>query len=169
MTIPGDPAVKASGRHQKPLPFVGRVLGHVQLYGERERGGGVRLNTEEPKHREILGPRSLGGAPSSIWTPPPPPHLQVLTAAQSDRAITQAPGRLVGQSRRRPSRHLLEPVGGRLPVKVHCCLQCRAALEARRAGGAAKEGVSRIARARVVGGGQGVSLEGIRSGYVDVT
>ena len=28
------------GRHKKILLFVGRVLGHVNLYGEHERGGG---------------------------------------------------------------------------------------------------------------------------------
>ena len=37
---PGDPEVEASGLHKNILPFVGRVLGHVQLYREQERGGG---------------------------------------------------------------------------------------------------------------------------------
>ena len=31
VTVPGKPAVEASGKHEKPLPFVGRVLGQVQL------------------------------------------------------------------------------------------------------------------------------------------
>ena len=29
------------GNHKNILPFVGRVLGQVRFYGERERGGAV--------------------------------------------------------------------------------------------------------------------------------
>ena len=39
MTFPGKPAVEALGRHKNTPPFVGRVLGHVQLYVEWEGGG----------------------------------------------------------------------------------------------------------------------------------
>ena len=35
----GEPAVEASGQHENTLPFVEKVLVHMQLYGERERGG----------------------------------------------------------------------------------------------------------------------------------
>ena len=33
------------------------------------------LKIEEPRHQEIWGLRSLGGAPSSTWKPPPHPRL----------------------------------------------------------------------------------------------
>ena len=40
VTVLGNPAVEASGRHKNNLVFVGRMLVHVQLYGDQERGGG---------------------------------------------------------------------------------------------------------------------------------
>ena len=54
------------------------MLGNVQFYGEWERGGGegVWLKTEELRH----------------------PNFQILPAAKSDGASTQAPGRPVGHS-----------------------------------------------------------------------
>ena len=40
VTVPGELTVEALGRHEKPLPLIGRVLGHTQFNGERERWGG---------------------------------------------------------------------------------------------------------------------------------
>ena len=39
--------LRSWGRHEKPPPFLGRVLGHMLLYRESEGGGveGIRTNT----------------------------------------------------------------------------------------------------------------------------
>ena len=34
-----DGSLGHQGDHDNPLPFLGRVLGHVRFYGKRERGG----------------------------------------------------------------------------------------------------------------------------------
>ena len=81
--------------------------------------GGGETKTEEPIHQELSGPNSLGGAPSSTWTTPPPR----LPRTNSDTVVgasPQAPGIPVMQSQGRPAKYWLEPVGVRRSVKVHC-------------------------------------------------
>ena len=88
---------------------------------------------------------------------------------QSDRAIPQAPGRPVGQSRGRKSRHWLETVGYGRPVKVHCFQQWWVTLTPSGAGGEVQEGDSMSARERAVGEGRDVLLEKTRRGNGDMT
>ena len=99
---------------------------------------------------------------------PPPSNFPVLPAAQSDGASPKAPGRLVGQTWGRPDRHWLDPVRDGQPVKVHCCQRWWVTLTPSGSGGAVKEGESMSVRERLVGEGQGVSLEKIRRGYGDM-
>ena len=40
VTVRVSRKLKTSGQHKNTLPFVGRVLGHIQLYGEQDIGGG---------------------------------------------------------------------------------------------------------------------------------
>ena len=51
-----NPEVEPSGKQKNNLLFIGMVLGKMQLYRERERGGGWggggrRLKTEEKRHQ----------------------------------------------------------------------------------------------------------------------
>ena len=79
----------------------------------------------------------------------------------------QMTGRPGGQSRGRPVRRWLEPVGGGRLVKVHCRRRWRATSEPNGSVGEAKEGESGSARTRVVEEGLGNSLEESRGyGYV---
>ena len=94
MTVPGNPEVEASGCHKKNLPFEGRVLGHVQLYGEGGRGGGG-LNIEEPRHPEISVPVSSEGAVFYLDTTRPPPQLpstNSVIVGRSESSGSGAPG-----------------------------------------------------------------------------
>ena len=47
--------------HETTLPFVGRVVGHVQLYGERGRGGGNSERRAPRKLRQGRGPTKAVG------------------------------------------------------------------------------------------------------------
>ena len=57
-----EPFVKTLGQHKTTLLSVGRVVGHIQLYVEQERGGGGGGQIfEESRHQYILGPGLSGG------------------------------------------------------------------------------------------------------------
>ena len=114
MTVPGKTDVEDIWVTKKNLPSLGKVLRHVQLYREQERGS----NTEEQGSQSLSVPRSLVGAVFYLDAAPPPPNFKVIPATQSDSAIPQAPGRSVRQSWGRPVKHWLEPAKGRRPVKV---------------------------------------------------
>ena len=113
MTNPDDPTVEGIIPTMKtPPPFVGRVLGYVQLYGERKRvGGGGRIRSKVEdlnimwNSSSLIGTRIIGGALSSTGTPPPPPTSKQYQNHRSGRAIPQVPGGLVGQSQGQPTRH----------------------------------------------------------------
>ena len=83
-----------------------------------------------------------GGSVFYLDAPAPPPQHPSTTSDTFGGAIPQAPERLVGQSRGRPVRHWMEPVGGGQSVKFHCLQWWQATLEPSGAGGAAKEGES---------------------------
>ena len=74
--------MRTSRRHENALLFVGRVLGQVQLYGERE-GGGERVEDGQTTGSRVLGPGSFG---ERYILPPPPPfpsNFQVLPSSHS--------------------------------------------------------------------------------------
>ena len=66
VTVRAIRQLRTSGRHENTLPFVGRVLGHMKLYGERERGGGEYRQTTGSR---LLGRDHWGGA--VFYRPPP--------------------------------------------------------------------------------------------------
>ena len=96
---PDEPVVKALGQHKNTPSFVGRALGHVQLYREWERGG-RRPKNDEPWHLELSGPVSYGGLRLLHVRPlPPPPNFQVLPAAQSEERFLRRWGPWSGRVR----------------------------------------------------------------------
>ena len=69
-------------RHDNTLLFVERVLGHIQLYRERQRGGGGGRQTNHIIR--TFGYRIIGGGAVFYWaTPLPPSAFQVLPSSQS--------------------------------------------------------------------------------------
>ena len=115
----------------------------MQLYGEQERGGGGggrRTKNDEVRHQDLLRPGSLGGLRLLPRSPPLLPQHPSNTRGTFVGAITQASGRPVGKIRGRPARQWMEPVGGRMSVKVHCLQRWRATLEPSGAGGRQRKG-----------------------------
>ena len=117
--------MRSSGRHKNNLLFVGRLLGQVQLYGERESWGGGREGRRLKNHM-ISNFRDgiIGGVPYSIGPPPNPlSTFQVLPAAHSgsespgsrdpDKADSGAVRQELAVSRqmRAPSEILMPPTG----------------------------------------------------------
>ena len=91
MTVPGKPVVDGIGATQKNFPFVGRMLAHIQLYGEWEWGG----KTAEDRRTKTsinLGSNIIEGAPYSTGTPPAPLNFKVIPAAQVRQCETSGAG-----------------------------------------------------------------------------
>ena len=107
------------GETRKNLLFVWKVLEHVKLYWERERGGGEREMAEDRRITTSMTFRStiIGGG-AVLYLESPRPNFQVLSAVQSYGARPQAPGRLVRQSQGQTARHWLKLARGGLPEKV---------------------------------------------------
>ena len=136
------------GNHGNQLPFLVRVLGHVRLYREYERGGG-RLKIEEPQHFyeiqgfHIWGPRSLGGWFILPRRPPNPPASKYYQLHRSSGSSPRAPGSPVGQKVKDGHPSIgYKPVGRQSvsqPVKVQCSWRWRSASTLSGSGRAAVE------------------------------
>ena len=128
------------GSSRNTLQFLGKVLGHMQLDREHERGGGAK--NYEPRYQELSGPGSSGGLRLLSVHPPILPQHPSTTIVTVEGAIPQAPGRPVGQSRGQPARICLDPVSGGRSVKVHCCRRWQVTLKPSGARGVEKKGGS---------------------------
>ena len=119
VTVQVSPRWRTSGRHENSLPFAGRVLVHVQLYGECDREGG-EVKDRKTTRSILLGLVSSRGHCLLPGRPLSPTPTSKYYQQHSQGARSQAPGRPVRQSWGRPFRHWLEPIRGRQPVNVHC-------------------------------------------------
>ena len=83
VTVLESRRLRISGWHKKNLPFVGSVLGHVQLYREREGGGGGSPKTDEPKDKYFRG-QDHWGEPFSTPSPLLIPRTTISTVGEWD-------------------------------------------------------------------------------------
>ena len=119
MTVPGEPSVEVNGDTQKTPPVCREGAGTCEIVQGTVEGGGRVVEYRRTKTSKTFGYNIFRGAPSSTWTPPPPPNFQVIPAVQLDGARPQALGRPVGQSWGLQDRQWLEPVGDGSPMMVH--------------------------------------------------
>ena len=98
------PVEGARGDHKITLLFVGRVLGKVRLYGERERGGrGGRQRQGKKrfptrKYKITKEDIKIIGGGCRLLRPSTHPHPQVLPAAQVGRGKPSSIGTLGRQT-----------------------------------------------------------------------
>ena len=104
-------------RNHPPVCREGGI--HVQLYGERGRGGGG--GREGQRRRTTRSrPSGTGSLGDDVSYQDPPPLTAKYYHRHSQGARPQALGRPGRHIRGRPARHWLEPVGDGRSVKVHC-------------------------------------------------
>ena len=111
-------------RHKTTLLFVGKVVGHIQLYGELKRGGGGVRSKMKNNDIKTFGASIIRGR--RLLLGPPPDDFQVLPLGQLGSKIpgAGAPGRaelgaasqaLDGSRRRRVISEGSLPLMGRAP------------------------------------------------------
>ena len=90
--------VEALGQHETTLPLVRRVVGHVQFYGEQERGGRTVKYVKNQGIGNFWFQDCCGGAVFYMDPPlPPQPTSQVLPAAKFEEQLLRRWGTQTGE------------------------------------------------------------------------
>ena len=150
--------MSTSGKHETNLLFIGMPVGHVQLYGEWDRGGGgEKVEERQTTGSGISGPESSGGAVFYRAAPRPPSAFQVLPEAQSGSEASEA-GELGWEESGADSQALAGTRQRQAASEGSLIPTGREDLAPSGAGGAKREGERTNPHKQAVGEGRGVII-----------